>query len=58
MRKNILLFITCGFVGVIMYDIKEHTSVTMATIILAACVAVLWTLDGLWKRYKRKQEQE
>ncbi|WP_175077635.1 hypothetical protein [Bacillus glycinifermentans] len=58
MGKNILLFIACGFFGLIMYNIREHTSFATATIILAAFIVVCLMLEVVWKRYKKKQEQE
>ncbi|KRT93098.1 MULTISPECIES: hypothetical protein [Bacillus] len=57
-KKNVIIFVASGCVGLIMYEIREHTSLTTATIILVVFIAVCLMLEVIWKRYIKKREQE
>ncbi|MDA7028623.1 hypothetical protein PJ311_19000 [Bacillus sp. CLL-7-23] len=56
--KVLASFILGALGAILMFNVKKNTSPTVTTIVLIVLGIVVFTLDELWKRYKRKQEQD
>ncbi|MEG7336370.1 hypothetical protein [Bacillus sp. 0102A] len=41
-----------------MSSVREHFSFTVTLIVLIVVIAVAFILDGVWKRHKKKREEE
>ncbi|MHA6487902.1 hypothetical protein [Bacillus cabrialesii] len=56
---NLLKSFVFGALGALfMSSVREHFSFTVTLIVLVVVITVAFFLDGVWKRHKKKREEE